>query len=260
MFAPRIIPALTLIEEGLYRTRRFRKPSYVGDPLNAVRIFNEKEVDELIVLDITPEHRWKEDRLQLLEQMAAEAFMPMALGGNISTVEHVERAFQMGYDKVVINSAAIDDIGLIETLTGRFGGQSIVVSIDVGKKLFRGRTVFSNLGRKAAGIDPVDHALRCEQAGAGEIIIRSIEHDGLMQGFDVDLIARVSAAVSVPVVAAGGAGSVEDLAHALSAGAHSVSAGSMFVYHGPHRAVLINYPGALEVSKVIERDAAVGRH
>jgi cyclase len=253
MFAPRVIPALTLIEDGLYRTRRFRKPSYVGDPLNAVRIFNEKEVDELIVLDITPLHEWKEERLELLEQMAAEAFMPMALGGCISREEHVERAFQMGYDKVVINSAAIDDIALIETLCGRFGGQSIVVSIDVGKKLFGGRTVFTNLGRKAAGIDPVDHALHCEKAGAGEIIIRSIEHDGLMQGFDLDLVSRVSEAVSVPVVATGGAGSAEHLAAGLAAGAHSVSAGSMFVYHGPHRAVLINYLDAQEISKVLDR-------
>lgn len=260
MFVPRVIPALTLIEDGLYRTKRFRKPSYVGDPLNAVRIFNEKEVDELVVLDITPEHRWKEERLQLLEEIASEAFMPMALGGNISTVEHVERAFQMGYDKVVINSAAISNIELIETLTGRFGGQSIVISIDVGKKMFGGCSVFTNLGRKATGVDPVEHALRCEQAGAGEIIIRSIEHDGLMQGFDVDLIAQVSAAVSVPVVATGGAGSAEDLAQALSAGAHSVSAGSMFVYHGPHRAVLINYLGAGEISKVLERVVQLGRH
>ena len=260
MFAPRVIPALTLIKDGLYRTKRFKKPSYIGDPLNAVRIFNEKEVDELIVLDITPEHEWNEGRLQLIEEMAAEAFMPMALGGSISTVEHVERTFEMGYDKVVINSASIHNMEFIEKLTGRFGGQSIVISIDVGKKMFGGRVVYSNLGRKAAGIDAVDHALRCEQAGAGEIIIRSIDHDGLMKGFDIELIARVSAAVSVPVVAAGGAGSTKDLALALKAGAHSVSAGSMFVYHGPHRAVLINYPGANEIRNVLESGVALGRH
>ena len=251
MFAPRVIPSLTLIDDGLYRTKRFKRPSYVGDPLNAVRIFNEKEVDELIVLDITPEHKWEEGRLRLLEEMAAEAFMPMALGGNISTIAHVERAFEMGYDKVVINSASIYDIEFIKKLTGRFGGQSIVISIDVGKKIFGGSTVFTNLGRKAAGIDPVVHALACQQAGAGEIIVRSIEHDGLMQGFDVDLISRVSAAVSVPVVAAGGAGTMVHLAVALQAGAHSVSAGSMFVYHGPHRAVLISYPGPEEIRRVV---------
>lgn len=251
MFAPRVIPALTIIEDGLYRTKRFKKPSYVGDPLNAVRIFNEKEVDELIVLDITPVHRWQEGRLRLLEEMAAEAFMPMALGGNISSVEHVERAFEMGYDKVVINSASIRNIELIEKLAGRFGGQSIVISIDVSNKMFRGCGVYSDLGRKSAGIDPVDHALRCERAGVGEIIIRSIDHDGLMNGFDLELIARVSAAVSVPVVAAGGAGSMEDFGLALRAGAHAVSAGSMFVYYGPHRAVLINYPSLSDIKKVL---------
>lgn len=253
MFEPRVIPALTLIEDGLYRTRRFKKPSYVGDPLNAVRIFNEKEVDELIVLNISPAHEWNKERLELLEQMAAEAFMPMALGGCISSEDHVECAFDMGYDKVVVNSAAVDDIGLIETLCGRFGGQSIVVSIDVGKKMFGGTAVFTNLGRRATKIDPVEHALRCEKAGAGELIIRSIEHDGMMQGFDLDLVSRVSAAVSVPVVATGGAGSAEHLAAGLAAGAHSVSAGSMFVYHGPHRAVLINYLNAREISKVLDR-------
>ena len=260
MFAPRVIPALTLIEDGLYRTKRFKKPSYVGDPLNAVRIFNEKEVDELIVLDITPAHSWNEERLQLLEEMAAEAFMPMALGGNISTVGHVERAFAMGYDKVVINTASIGNLDLVEKLTGRFGGQSIVISIDVGKKMFGGRTVYSNLGRKSAHIDPVDQALRCEQAGAGEIIIRSIDHDGLMNGFDLELIARVSAAVSVPVVATGGAGSMDDFRLALGAGAHAVSAGSMFVYHGPHRAVLINYPGPKEIQNVLGCVVASGQH
>jgi len=251
MFAPRVIPTLTLIDEGLYRTKRFKKPSYVGDPLNAVRIFNEKEVDELVVLDITPEHRWKEGRLRLLEEMASEAFMPMTLGGNISSVEHVERVFAMGYDKVAINSAALSDIEFIERLTGRFGGQSIVISIDVGKRFLGGNTVFSNLGRTAVGIDPAEHARNCENAGVGEIIIRSISHDGLMQGFDLDLISNVSAAVSVPVVAAGGAGVVEHFRLALEAGAHSVSAGSMFVYHGPHRAVLINYLGAEEIQNVV---------
>lgn len=256
MFSSRVIPSLTLIDDGLYRTKKFKKPSYVGDPLNAVRIFNEKEVDELFVLDITPSHTWDEGRLQLLTEMAEEAFMPMGLGGNISSVTHVERAFEMGYDKVVINSAAIGNTPLIKELAGRFGGQSIVVSIDVGKKMFGGASVYADLGRKTADIDPVEHAQKCEQAGAGEIVIRSIAHDGLMDGFDLDLIARVSSAVSVPVVAAGGAGSLEDLSLAMEAGAHAVTAGSMFVYHGPHRAVLINYPDTEELNRIFSRSKA----
>jgi cyclase len=251
MFAPRVIPVLTIIGDGLYRTRRFKKPSYVGDPLNAIRIFNEKEVDELVVLDITPERRWNDERLQLFEEMAAEAFMPTTLGGCISSVEQVERAFIVGYDKVVINSAAFRDIDFVQKLTDRYGGQSIVISIDVGTKFLGGRTVYSNLGRKAERIDPVQHALRCESAGAGEIIVRSIDHDGLMGGFDLELIEQVSSAVKVPVVAAGGAGNIQHLKEALEAGAHSVSAGSMFVYHGPHRAVLINYPSAESIQDLI---------
>jgi cyclase len=251
MFAPRVIPVLTVIEDGLYRTKRFRKPSYVGDPLNAIRIFNEKEVDELIVLDISPTREQDKDRLQLFEEMAAEAFMPTTLGGSISTEAHVERAFGMGYDKVVINSAVFSDITLINTLTERFGNQSIVVSIDVGQRRWRGRAVYSDLGRTSHSVAPVEHALRCEQAGAGEIIIRSIDHDGLMNGFDLELINEVSSVVNVPVVAAGGAGTVEHFREALQAGAHSVSAGSMFVYHGPHRAVLINYPSSEAIRELV---------
>ena len=258
MFAPRVIPVLTVIDDGLYRTKRFRKPSYVGDPLNAIRIFNEKEVDELVVLDIASERQSTPERLRLFEEMASEAFMPTTLGGCISTVEHVERAFGMGYDKVVINSAVFRDTELIGRLKDRFGGQSIVVSIDVGKTLLGGRTVRSNLGRKAERLDPVSHARQCEKAGAGELIIRSIDHDGMMDGFDLDLIAKVSASVNIPVVAAGGAGRIEHLQQALDAGAHSVSAGSMFVYHGPHRAVLINYPDASVVGGLVGLGAQAG--
>jgi len=252
MFSPRVIPALTLIEDGLYRTKKFKKPSYVGDPLNAVRIFNEKEVDELIVLDISPERGWHKGRSQLFAEMASEAFMPMAFGGNIQHMEDIEKVFSMGYDKAIINSAAITHFDLIKSAAERFGGQSIVVSIDVGQNLFRKSQVFTDLGRKAAGLDPVDHAMNCEKAGAGEIIIRSIEHDGLMEGFDMTLISNVANSVSIPVVATGGAGSLADIKAALNAGAHSVCAGSMFVYHGPHRAVLINYPNNKQIEKLLD--------
>ena len=155
--------------------------------------------------------------------------------------------------KVVINSAAIGNTRLIDELACRYGGLSIVVSIDVGKKMFGGASVYADLGRKAANIDPVDQAQQCEKAGAGEIVIRSIDHDGLMHGFDLDLVARVSSSVSVPVVAAGGAGSLDDLGQALEAGAHAVTAGSMFVDHGPHRAVLINYPDSAELAGIVSR-------
>lgn len=240
-----------MIDGGLYRTKRFKKPSYVGDPLNAVRIFNEKEVDELIVLDISPERQWDTACLNLFEEIASEAFMPMAFGGNISEVEHVERAFEMGYDKVIVNSASIGNSTFVEQLTGRFGGQSIVVSIDVGMRRFGGRSVFVHLGRQRTRIDPIEHAQQCERAGVGEIIIRSIAHDGLMEGVDLKLVAEISSAVSVPVVATGGVGSLDDIGHALEAGAHAVSAGSMFVYHGPHRAVLINYPEPEQIQMLL---------
>jgi len=167
-------------------------------------------------------------------------------------MKDIEKVFSMGYDKVIINSAAITHFDLIKSATERFGGQSIVVSIDVGQNLFRKSQIFTDLGRKPAGLNPVDHAMNCEKAGAGEIIIRSIEHDGLMEGFDMTLISNVANAVSIPVVATGGAGSLADIKAALNAGAHSVCAGSMFVYHGPHRAVLINYPNIEQIKKLLD--------
>ena len=243
MLSARVIVVLTVANGGLYRTRSFKSPSYVGDPLNAIRIFNDKEVDELVVLDISPNRAQKETKAKLYSQMAAQAFMPTSFGGGITSIEQMEELFYLGYDKMVINTFAVDESKLVSDAAARFGSQSIAVSIDVGSDLLGVQEVVVDLGRRRTSLDPVTHAIKCENLGAGEIIIRSVRHDGLMKGFDLELISRVSSAVSVPVVAAGGAGSVEHLSAAMQAGAQSVSAGSMFVYHGKHRAVLINYPG-----------------
>lgn len=249
MLSTRIIVVLTIADGGLYRTVGFRSPSYVGDPLNAVQIFNDKEVDELLVLDISTERAMTDAKRRLYFQMASQAFMPMSYGGGLRSLKDMEQMFLLGYDKLVLNTAAVEDPGLITSAARLFGSQSISVSIDVTRGLLGKRVVATALGRSSTRLDPVQHARDCEERGAGELVVRSIAHDGKMAGYDLPLLKSISASVSIPVVAAGGAGSVSDLEAAIAAGAHSVSAGSMFVYHGKHRAVLLNYPKPEELGR-----------
>ena len=253
MFSTRVIVALTIIDGGLYRTKAFKTPSYVGDPLNAIRIFNDKEVDELLVLDIAPDRAWTDDRLNLYSKMASQAFMPTSFGGGLTSLGQMEELFLCGYDKVVINTATVDNPILLSQAASKFGTQSVAASIDVRRSMFGKDSVAVGLGLRKTKISPVQHAQRCEELGAGEILIRSIAHDGMMQGYDIDLIASIAETVSIPVVASGGAGSLSDLTSALKAGAQSVCSGSMFVYHGKHRAVLINYPGPDEFNRMPRR-------
>jgi len=248
MMRPRVIPILTIDGEGLYRTRAFRNSVYVGDPLNALRIFNEKEVDELFIFDISESPSI--ERFKLIKSMASEAFMPMGFGGHLSSLKQIEEIFRAGYEKVVLNTWAERTPDLLEEAVSTFGGQSVVVSIDVEESWLGKERVFTDRGRHKTGMEPVSYAMQCADLGVGEILIRSISHDGLMQGMALDLIRRVSGKVSVPVVAVGGAGNKEHLKEALSAGAHAVAAGSMFVFQGPRRAVLISYLSAHELEEL----------
>lgn len=228
MLRPRVIPCLLLKDGGLVKTVRFSQPTYVGDPINAVKIFNTKQVSELILLDISA----KSPDLRLLRDIAGEAFIPMAYGGGIHTVEEVRAILAAGFEKVVIKS-----VDLIRPAAELAGSQSVVVSIDVqGNKV------------RSPGIDPVTFARKVQEAGAGEILVNSIDRDGTMSGYDLDLIRRVVGAVTVPVIALGGAGSVQDLSDAIRiGGASAAAAGSLFVFHGKHRAVLISYPDSLDL-------------
>jgi len=250
MLRTRVIPCLLLKNQGLVKTIRFKDPKYVGCPINAVKIFNDKEVDELIFLDITATVEKKQPNFQLISEIAGECFMPLGYGGGISSMEDIERVFGLGVEKVCINSAAIQNPPLISDAARVFGSQSIVVSIDTRKNLFGKHEVFTMSGTKNTKRDPMEYAREMEDRGAGELVINSIDQDGTMQGFDVQLITRVSGAVTIPVIAAGGAGSVEDLRQAvLVGGASAVAAGSMFVFYGKHRAVLITYPAREELEK-----------
>jgi cyclase len=251
MFRPRVIPCLLLKHLGLVKTVKFKDPTYIGDPINAVKIFNELEADELAFLDITAS---KENRLidiELVKRIGKEAFMPFAVGGGIKSIEEVKRILGSGAEKIIINTNSVNDPELVNKAAEYSGNQSVVVSIDVKKNLFGKYQMFTKSGTQKTSIDPIEHAKKMEQAGAGEILINSIDKDGTMSGYDVNLIRQIADNVTIPVIAIGGAGTFEHFREAVDEGhAAAVAAGSMFVFHGPRRAVLINYPTEKELEKI----------
>lgn len=248
MIQPRVIPCLLLRDAGLVKTVRFKNPTYLGDPINIVRIFNDKEVDELVFLDITATRERKAPPLELLAKIAGECFMPLCYGGGVADIVTMTTLYGLGLEKVAINTAAVERPSIVAAASKAFGSQSVVVSMDVKKGLFRGYEVWTRCGRRATGLDPVEHARRMEGEGAGEILLNSIDRDGTMSGYDIELVRRVSGSVTIPVVACGGAASVEDLGRVVKeGGASAAGAGSMFVFQGTHRAVLIKYPTQREL-------------
>lgn len=255
MLRPRIIPSLLVRDSGLVKTVGFDKGKYVGDPINAVRIFNEKEVDELAVFDIDATVQQREPDYALIEALANECRMPLCYGGGVKTVEQVQRIVGLGVEKVALSSAAIESPELIAAAAERVGRQSVVVVMDVKKTgLLRRQELFTHNGSKASGLDPVAFACRAEELGAGEIIINSIDRDGAMKGYDLDLIARVHAAVGLPITALGGASSHADIEALIARfGIIGAAAGSLFVFKGKYRAVLINYPSRGDKDALLQR-------
>ncbi|MBL8320528.1 MAG: imidazole glycerol phosphate synthase subunit HisF [Burkholderiaceae bacterium] len=250
MLQIRIIPCLLLRGAGLVKTTRFKDPKYVGDPINAIKIFNDKEVDELVLLDISASRERRGPAFTVIEEVAGECFMPLAYGGGIASVEDARRILKLGVEKVIFNTTAWRRPEVLSDASREFGAQAVVASIDVRRKLFGGYEVVIDGGSKGTGVDPVDHALRMQDAGAGEIFLTSVDRDGTMKGYDAEMVARVTAAVGLPVIASGGAGSLSDFKQVVSkGGAAAASAGAMFVFHGPHRAVLITYPPRAELER-----------
>ncbi|MFC1508429.1 AglZ/HisF2 family acetamidino modification protein [Candidatus Omnitrophota bacterium] len=237
-----MIPCLLLRGDGLVKTVKFRKPKYLGDPINVVKIFNDKEVDELIFCDIRATLEGARPPFDRMEQIASECFMPLGYSGGVRNLEDMERLFNIGIEKVAINTYAVDNPTFVRKAAEHFGNQSVVVSMDVKKKFFGGYEVCTKGGSKRTGLEPVSFAVEMETMGAGEILLNSIDRDGMMLGYDIDLIRRVTSAVDIPVVACGGAGGIQDLTAAINGGASAAGAGSMFVFNGPHHAVLISYP------------------
>ncbi len=243
MYRPRVIPCLLLRGNGLVKTRRFRDPVYVGDPVNAVRIFSEKEADEIVVLDIDASREGREPNYELVAEIAGEAFMPLAYGGGVRTLEQIRRLIRSGVEKVVVNSAAVESTSVLSEAAAVFGSQAIVGAVDVKRTMLGGYRVVVKSGTVEAKVGLDEHLARLVAAGAGEIFLNSVDRDGTMSGYDLALIRQVATRVTVPVVACGGAGKLEHLSEAIrEGGASAVAAGSLFVFHGKHRAVLINYP------------------
>lgn len=249
MFRPRVIPVLLLKNQGLVKTIHFDKPRYIGDPINAVRIFNDLKADELVFLDILASKENRLISLDFVRNVGEEANMPFAVGGGIKTLEHIRQIIAAGAEKVIINSYAAQNPNFIAQAADAFGSSTIVVCIDVKKKLLGKIQTWTQSGTKATGNDPVEFALLMEKMGAGEIIVQSIEKDGTMSGYDIGLIRNIAEKLTIPVVALGGAGNVTHLHEAYyQAKANGLAAGSMFVYHGPKHGVLINYPDKKELN------------
>ena len=246
----RIIPCLLLRNGGFVKTRRFVDPVYLGDCFNTVRLFSEKEADELVILDIGATPAGRPPDFELLQQLAGECFMPVAYGGGITSMDAMRRLFKAGFEKVVLNTEAMRNPKLVEEAAREFGSQSIIVSIDVRRKMFGRYEVFANGGRLATGLDPVTAARRASDSGAGEVLLTSIDRDGTMEGYDLELTRSVADAVPVPLVACGGAGNLSHVREVLREGRASAAAGgSLFVFVGKHRAVLITYPSQADLTK-----------
>lgn len=250
MLKHRVIPCLLLRNGGLVKTRRFRQPKYVGDPINAIRIFNEKEVDELMVLDIIASRERREPDYALIEQFASECFMPLCYGGGIRTIGQARTLFSLGVEKVCLQSATLENPGLISELADQFGRQSIVVSVDVARNWLGRPKLYESRTRKLLKTPWLEFMQEAVNCGAGEVVLNSVDRDGLMQGYDLDLLQLAARSMSVPLIALGGAGSLEHMREAVKAGASAVAAGSFFVFHGPHRAVLISYPRYKELENL----------
>jgi len=251
MLRPRIIPSLLIQDNGLVKTVNFKNPKYVGDPINAVRIFNEKEVDELAIFDIDATVKGLEPNYSLIERIANQSRMPLCYGGGVRTVEQAQKIFGLGIEKIALSSAVLQNPQLITQIAERVGSQSVIVVLDVKKKLFGGYEVYTHNGKKSTGINPFKFAEEAQKLGAGEIIINSIDQDGVMKGYDMGLIDKVREKISLPLTVLGGAGSLNDIKQIIDKhGIIGVAAGSLFVFKGVYKAVLINYPSFEEKEKL----------
>jgi imidazole glycerol-phosphate synthase subunit HisF len=250
MLQVRVIPCLLWKDGGLVKTVKFKSPNYIGDAINAIRIFNEKEVDELMILDIEASIKGKKPNTGLISQVASECFMPLCYGGGISTIDDIESVLSLGVEKVTINSKAVEDPSFINQAAKTYGSSTVVACIDY-KKGFLGVRVVMKGGTVKSKYNPVEFAQLMEEQGAGEIVMNAIDRDGMMNGYDYDLLLKVTEAVSIPVIAMGGAGNISHFNEAVKKGhVSAVAAGSLFVYQGPHKAVLISYPKRQDLERL----------
>jgi len=242
MLRTRVIPCLLLSGDGLVKTINFKKPAYVGDPINAVRIFNDKEVDELILLDIDASRQCRTPNYEVIRDIVSEAFMPVAYGGGIKSLEHAKKLVELGVEKIVINSVALENTNLIKDLSNCFGASSTVVAIDIKKNVWGRYKLYNSRVGKFERKDWQLYLKEIIELGAGEILLNDISREGTGKGYNLEIIKEAVSLIDVPLIASGGAGNLNHFSEAAKAGASAVAAGSLFVYMGKHRAVMINYP------------------
>lgn len=252
MFRPRVIPILLLKNNGLVKSVKFKNHRYIGDPINAVRIFNDLKADELAFLDITASLENRLISTDFIRQVGDEANMPFSVGGGIKDIEDIRKIINAGAEKVIINTAAVLNPNFIKNASDYFGSSTISVAIDVKKNFFNRKKIFIKSGTKKININPLYFAKKMQDLGAGELIINSISHDGLMSGYDLELIRMISSELNIPVIASCGAGKLSDFKKAVDSNASAVAAGSLFVYHGPRRGILINYPENKELINIFK--------
>jgi len=253
MLSVRVIPCLLLQNRGLVKTVKFKNPKYIGDPINAVRIFNEKEVDELIFLDIDASRMNRNPDIALIQKISSESFMPFSYGGGIRDMDTIYQILRNGAEKVVVNSYAVDNPEFIREASGHFGSQSIVVSMDIRKKRLKIYEIHTHTGSRSTNLNPIEYAQKMEDLGAGELFINSIDKDGTMEGYEIEIIEKIADCVQIPTIVCGGAGTLHHLSEAVERGhASAVAAGSLFVFYGARRAVLINYPSQDDLKHLFE--------
>lgn len=254
LLRPRVIPVLTIDRGKLVKTVQFQKPNYIGDPINAIRIFNDCDVDEIAFLDITKDR--SQPDFEILERVCSEAFIPMSYGGGIRSFEHAQRVFSIGFEKAVLNTSCFDERKTLTEISKSYGAQSAVACLDFKKGFFGKASFFTQSGTKNMKMTLPQAAQMAVDWGAGEIVLQNIDSDGVMKGYDLEVIQDVCATVSVPVIALGGAGVLKDLRKAVDVGAAAVAASSLFVYHGKLKGILINYPSQKELKDLFQTDFA----
>lgn len=254
MLRSRVIPCLLLRGEGLVKTVRFKAPKYVGDPINTIKIFNEKEVDEVVVLDIEASKQGREPNYRKIGEFASECFMPLCYGGGIRDIKHADRLFASGVEKISLQTGAFENLALVEQIAKKYGSSSVVVSADLKKGLFGGYRLHSSAGARNLPRKWQQYLTDAISAGAGEVFLNAVDRDGTMAGMDTTMIEEAAGLVSVPLIACGGVGSLAHIKAGVDAGASAVGAGAFFVYQGPHRAVLISYPKYSQLVELLGND------
>lgn len=251
MLRTRVIPCLQLLDESLVKTVRFKKPGYIGDFVNTVRIFNELEVDELCFLSIRATQKGEQPNFEILSQIASECFMPLSYGGGIKDFDTAARIFKMGFEKIVLNSVVFEKPELVTQLANHFGSQSVIVSLDYKKDFFGRINMYSHGGTKKQKGDLVEFVKHIEFLGAGELLLTSIDEEGTWQGYDLSMLKKVSEAIDIPVIVNGGAGDLRHFEDAIANGASALGVGSMVVYQSKGMGVLVNYPNRNDLIKVL---------